>query len=29
MPIDLNNISNSNGGKGFTFDWDWLCAETT
>lgn len=29
MPIDLHNISNSNNGAGFTFDWDWFCAETT
>ena len=29
MPIDLHNISNANNEDGFTFNWDWFCAETT
>jgi hypothetical protein len=29
MPVDLNNISNSNNSLGFNFDWKWFCADTT
>lgn len=30
MPIDLHNKSNANDKeKGFEFNWDWFCAETT